>query len=72
VIYYLVNELGANVCSGDSEGRTALFYAAQRGNVDVVRCLVQEPDSDVNQAARNLNGDSPFFFAATEEHMAVV
>ena len=50
-IKYLVEELGADVNARDQNGYTALHHAASRGDVDVIRYLV-EKGADVTLISR--------------------
>jgi uncharacterized protein len=54
-------EEGENVDSRDVEGRTALFYAIQDGNLDIATELIGS-GADVNAQDKNL--ETPLHFAA--------
>ena len=41
VVQYLVKEAHANFDTKDSKDKTALMYAARRGNLDILRCLLE-------------------------------
>jgi len=55
-------EAGAHVSDRNSEGATALWYAARFGHVDAVRLLLAN-GAEVD--ARDANGDTPLMEAAT-------
>lgn len=58
-------EQGADPNQTDSEGRTALGYAAYKGNDEMVRTLL-EGGADVN--SRDARGLTPVILAAAEGH----
>ncbi|MDD5007115.1 MAG: ankyrin repeat domain-containing protein [Syntrophorhabdaceae bacterium] len=58
-------EKGANVNAKDSDGYTALLWAAYYGNTDVVRALI-EKGADVN--AQNKRKQTPLHLAADKGH----
>ena len=54
-----------------SDGVTALFQAATKGFVEVVRFLVEEGKADVDKARTDV-GATPLFIAAQQGHTEVV
>ncbi|XP_042388425.1 acyl-CoA-binding domain-containing protein 2-like isoform X1 [Zingiber officinale] len=52
---------GASVNSRDSEGRTPLHWAVDRGHIDVVQTLLDK-NADVN--AKDIEGQTPLHYAA--------
>jgi ankyrin repeat protein len=51
-------------------GATPLFIAAQKGHLDVVRCLANDFGADVNQALQD--GAMPLWIAVQSGHLDVV
>jgi hypothetical protein len=66
----LGKEFGVDVNQADQEGTTALYFAAQEGNMAVVQCLVKELGADVNQS--NFQGATPLAIAAHNGHLELV
>ncbi len=73
VVRALVNQSGASMTDRDSDGLTALMYAAKSGNIDVIKYLISL-GSDVNaQSLTNglygpirLEGYTPLMYAARD------
>lgn len=63
-------ERGADLKTVDSNGRSALHLAAERGHLDVVSLLVNSACADVN--ARNSNGEKPVDVAKNEQIRALL
>lgn len=63
-------ERGADLKTVDSNGRSALHLAAERGHLDVVSLLVNSACADVN--ARNSNGEKPVDVAKNEPIRALL
>lgn len=61
-------EDGNDVNSRDTMGNTLLHWAAERGEVEIVKLLI-DAGADVN--ARNRHGDSVFFMAGEKSHGGV-
>lgn len=59
---------GAVVDKTDESGRTALFYAATRGNIELCKLLIEYK---ANVGAENLEGALPYFYAAQYNHQDV-
>ncbi|MDC9824318.1 ankyrin repeat domain-containing protein [Devosia sp. ZB163] len=60
---------GEPVDAEDRQGRTALFYSVQRGNVLVVSALIA---AGVQVNVKDRNGETPLHFAAREQHPEIV
>lgn len=68
-----LREKGYDLGPTDSYGRTPLSWAAQRGNENVVKLLI-ENGADINSKATAtfINGCTPLWFAAQNGHTAAV
>ena len=61
---------GVNLKAADSDGKTALIWAADRGHVAVTELLLKQPEVDVNRATNG--GRTPLIMASCSGHVAVV
>ncbi|KAL6887036.1 hypothetical protein GGI43DRAFT_264528 [Trichoderma evansii] len=68
-IVKLLVEKGANIEAKDSDGRTALLWAAEKGHQATVKLLV-EKGADIE--AKDSDGLTPLSFAAENGHQATV
>jgi ankyrin repeat protein len=62
--------LGADVNQARSNGCTAMYLAAERGHLEVVRWLFEEAKAEA--AKPNRKGATPLYIAAQENHLQVV
>ncbi len=67
----LLQTPGINVNAADSDGKTALFIAAWKGNTEIVRLLLDTPGIDIN-THRAETGDTPLIAAAKKGHTEIV
>jgi ankyrin repeat protein len=75
MVHLLVIGLGANVNQSSRDGLFPLFIAAMSGNLDMVRCLVNELGADVNQGRSGggkLAGATSLMAAIYGGHLNVV
>ena len=63
-------EKGASVEAINSRRETALYIASFRGNLDIVRYLVEECGAEIN--SQDVDGDTPLTVACYEEKSAVI
>ena len=61
--------LGIDMDEADSDGCTALWYAADKGYLAIVRCLVEQ-GADKEKA--NKHGQTPLHIASWQGHLKVV
>lgn len=61
---------GIDVNVIDSDGRTALIFAAQKGHIEAVQCLLDNPHIKVDQ--QDSFGSTALMFAAQENHCPVI
>ena len=61
---------GANPCQQNGTGWTSLHSAAKRGNVDIMKALLQHDPSDINTA--NCKGKTPLMAAVEENKVHII
>jgi ankyrin repeat protein len=66
-----VRDLRADVNQANKYGVTSLYFAAQEGQLDAVKCLVTELGADVNKSSTK-TGRMPMMLAARNEHIDVL
>lgn len=64
----LINE-GVSVSCADSKKRTALHFAAAKGDVVIVRTLLS---NGANPNLQDVNGNTPLHLAACASHIKIV
>ncbi len=60
---------GANVNAQDGQGRTALYFAADKGDMDAVKFLI---DQGANVNLADINGQTPLDRAALRSFLDIV
>ena len=60
-------EAGANLLATDAEGRSGLMLAAQRGDLEVARILLERSECAELLSMTDAEGKNALHFAATEE-----
>ncbi|RXG69942.1 putative ankyrin repeat protein [Armadillidium vulgare] len=60
---------GADPCTMDKDGRSALSYAAKSGHIDIVRQLLRH---GCNPNIEDNNGNLPIYYAAFFKHIEIV
>jgi ankyrin repeat protein len=68
LVRFLSQEFRVDVNQMRDAGSNPVLIAAQKGHLDVLRCLVNDLGADVNP---NVNGITPLFMAAQESHLEV-
>ena len=61
---------GANPCQQNGTGWTSLHSAAKRGNVEIMKALLQGDLSDIN--IRNCKGKTPLMAAVEENKVQII
>ena len=61
---------GANPCQQNATGWTSLHSAAKRGNVEIMKALLQSGPSDINIA--NVKGKTPLMAAVEKDKVQII
>ncbi|KAB8212621.1 ankyrin repeat-containing domain protein [Aspergillus novoparasiticus] len=71
IVEFLLRQQGISLSTEDLHGRTALWYAAWKGHVDIVDLLLQDPRTNPNcQDAKH--GWTPLVAAIKQRHVDIV
>jgi len=67
-LYNIISKYGADFDALDNDGRSALHWAAYKGNADTIRLLLFV---DANQVRQDKNGCTPLHWAAIRGNLEV-